>query len=135
MTRQEFCKWLTLRKELATVRIVESLPFMLQLTKQKIEAIDNAADNINMSDVLNYMGMCHASFEIVGYEYSIVMDISDLRAALITERKSIEWSTAELSRRSGVPGNVITAFESGRGDLKLDSFFNIVTALDADIIL
>ena len=133
MTREEFCTALVAVKEKANVRLAECLPIIAQLTLKKIEKIESAEFDFNMSDALLYLEMSKGSMELSHYDYYWVETLQDLSDALKSDRKESELTITDLARRSHVSSKIIAAFEDGRCNLKVDTFLKIADALQLDI--
>ncbi len=132
MTRQEFCRLLTSAKQNAYVRLSESLPYILKLSAHKIEAIETGSENFNITDCFHYIKMCGCCLE---FEWDFCTELSDLRATIQKTRQESKMSRVDLSIKSGVKSNIISAFEDGCSTLKIDSFLRIADALNATITI
>lgn len=132
MTRQEFGTILVKAKKEANVKLIESLPYIQQLSPKRIEVIETGAYNYELVDAFLYINMCGATLEIL---CDFVTTIQDLRKALSRELKNFDMSVSRLSQLSGVPVSAINAFLEGHARLKIDSFLKIADALGEEIVI
>lgn len=133
MNCAELCEELVKQKDCAHVCLKDSLPYILQLSAKKIEAIERGFGSFNVNDMMLYILMCKASLIITGQEYWIIGTIDDLRECIKRERESAGISPRQFARSVKVPMTVIDAFENRDGGLRIDSFLDITNALDLEI--
>ena len=133
MDCDELCKELVKQKDDAHVRLKDSLPYILQLTNKKIEAIECGKGSFNVNDFMLYLKMCNASINLLGQEYWFIDTVDDLRSCLKSERECYNISARKLARSVKVPFAVVDAFESRDGGLRIDSFLEIINFLDIEI--
>lgn len=133
MDCEELCKELVKRKDCAHVNLKDSLPYILQLTNKKVEAIERGMGSFNVNDLMLYLNMCNASINLVGQGFWPINTVDDLRKCVKNEREFYNISSRKLARSVKVPIVVIEAFESRDGGLRIDSFLEIIKVLDIDI--
>ena len=133
MDCDELCKELVKQKDEATVRLKDSLPYILQLTNKKVEAIERGVGSFNVNDLMLYLKMCNASINLIGQDFWLIDTVDDLRKCIKNEREFYDISSRKLARSVKVPIVVIEAFESRGGGLRIDSFLEIIKVLDIDI--
>lgn len=127
MNRQELSAILRDIKSTAHVKLTDALPYIQQLSSNRIEAIENAADDYTVRDLIAFVKMCDKSLYLNQCES--VNNMDDLRECLIEERKSFDMSPRQLAKAAGVPFSILTAFEEGRCGLRVDTFLKLVNAL------
>lgn len=132
MTRQEFCKMLVAVSENATVKIHDCLPHIFKLSQHKIDVLLTGSESFNMTDCFHFIQACDCAME---FEWEYCTELSDLRAAIKKTRQDYGMSRRDLSIKSGVHTNIISAFEDGRCELKIDSFLRIADTLNATITI
>lgn len=132
MTRQEFGATLMTAKKETNVKLIESLPYIQQLSPKRIEAIETGAYNYELADAFLYINMCGATLEMLP---DFITSIQNLRKALSRELKNFDMSISRLSQLSGVSVSVINAFLEGHTRLKIDSFLKIADALGKKIVI
>ena len=133
MTRQEFCMLLMGVKNSAEVKLCDALSYAVQLSFKKIDAIESAQTDFNLSDTFLYLKMCHCTLEMRGYGMVFVDTLEETRKYLKYERQQNEWSVVDLAKRSHVSSKIIYAFEDGRCGLKIYTFLKLINALDVTI--
>lgn len=133
MTRQEFCMLLVGVKNSAEVKLRDALSYAAQLSFRKIDAIESAKTDFNLSDALLYLQMCHCTLELSGYGMTFVDTLEETRKYLQYERQQNEWSVVDLAKRSHVSSKIIYAFEDGRCGLRIDTFLKLIDALSLTI--
>lgn len=133
MNCTELCKQLVKQKDCAHVCLKDSLPYILQLSAKKIEAIERGFGSFNVNDMMFYILMCKTSLIITGQEYWMISTVDDLRECIKQEREFAEISSRQLAKSVKVPMTVIDAFENRDGGLRIESFLDIVNALDLEI--
>lgn len=133
MNCAELCERLVKQKDCAHVCLKDSLPYILQLSAKKIEAIERGFGSFNVNDMMLYILMCKASLIITGQEYWIIGTIGDLRECIKREREFSGISSRQLAKSVKVPMTVIDAFENRDGGLRIESFLDIANALDLEI--
>lgn len=132
MTRQDFSQMLAIASENATVKINDCLPHIFKLSKHIIDVLLTGSESFNMTDCFHFIQACDFTMEFEG-EYCT--ELSDLRAAIKKTRQDYKMSRRDLSIKSGVHTNVISAFEDGSCTLKIDSLLRITDALNATITI
>lgn len=130
MTRREFCMLLTGAKNSAKVKLHDALLYAAQLSFRKIDAIESAQTDFNLSDALLYLKMCHCTLEMRGYDTTFADTLEEIKTYLKYERQQNGWSVVDLAKRSHVSSKIIYAFEDGRCGLKIDTFLKLINALD-----
>ena len=133
MTRQDFCMLLVDAKNLAEVKLCDALSYAARLSFRKIDAIESAQTDFNLSDAFLYLKMCHSTLEISGYGMTFVDTLNEIRKYLKYERQQNEWSVVDLTKHSHVSSKIIYAFEDGRCGLKVDTFLKLIDALGLTI--
>ncbi len=134
MNCTELCKQLVKQKNTAHVCLKDSLPYILQLTSKKIEAIEHGYGSFNINDMMLYIHMCHASITLRGQaDCWIIGSVDDLRECIKREREFIDLSARQLAKNVKVPLTVLSAFEERDGGLRIESFLDIVNFMDIDI--
>lgn len=133
MNCTELCKQLVKQKDSAHVCLKDSLPYILQLSAKKIEAIERGFGSFNVNDMMLYILMCKASLILTGQEYWMINDVDDLRECIKRERESAGISSRQLAKSVKVPMTVIEAFENRDGGLRIESFLDIINALEIEI--
>lgn len=133
MNCTELCEQLVKQKDCAHVCLKDSLPYILQLSAKKIDAIERGFGSFNVNDMMLYIRMCKASLVITGQEYWMIGTIDDLRECIKREREYAGISSRQFARDIKVPMTVIDAFEDRDGGLRIDSFLDIINALDLEI--
>lgn len=133
MNCTELCEQLVKQKDCAHVCLKDSLPYILQLSAKKIEAIERGFGSFNVNDMMLYILMCKTSFILTGYEYWIISTVDDLRECIKRERECAGISSRQLAKNVKVPMTVIDAFENRDGGLRIESFLDIINALDIEI--
>lgn len=133
MNCTELCEQLVKQKDEAHVRLKDSLPYILQLSNKKIEAIERGFGSFNVNDMMLYILMCKTSFILTGQEYWIISTVDDLRECIKREREFAGISPRQLAKNVKVPMTVIDAFENRDGGLRIESFLDIINALDIEI--
>lgn len=132
MTRQDFSQMLAIASENATVKINDCLPHIFKLSKHKIDVLLTGSESFNMTDCFHFIQACDFTME---FEWEYCKELSDLRAAIKKTRQDYKMSRRDLSIKSGVHTNVISAFEDGSCTLKIDSLLRIADALNATITI
>lgn len=132
MTRQEFSKMLLSAKQDATVKINDCLPYIFKLSQNKVDALITGSENFNMTDCFHFIQACNYCME---FDWEFCRDLSDLRVAIKETRERYEMSRKDVAMKSGVHLSIISAFEDGRCELKIDSFLRIADALNATITI
>lgn len=132
-TRQELCDELIYLKEHANVKLTEVIPAILKLTQKKIEAVENPESECNISDVLLYLQMCYASFEIGYFDLDFADDMDSLRKSIKSIYRDKGISLEMLAKQSRVPSRTIDNFLYRKGNLTVDAFLAIVNALDTTL--
>lgn len=135
MNCTELCKQLVKQKNCAQVCLKDSLPYILQLSAKKIEAIECGFGAFNVNDLMLYVNMCNASLVLSGMEYWPISSVDDLRECVKQERESAGIPCWRLAKIVKVPMKVIEAFEDRGGGLRIDSFCDIINTLDIGIQL
>lgn len=133
MNCTELCEQLVKQKDCAHVCLKDSLPYILQLSAKKIEAIERGFGSFNVNDMMLYILMCKTSFILTGQEYWIISTVDDLRECIKREREFAGISSRQLAKNVKVPMTVIDAFENRDGGLRIESFLDIINALDIEI--
>ena len=134
-TRRELCNQLVRAKENATIRLIDSLPAIWQLSKQKVDAIEDPEVDCYISDVLLYLQMCRASFDIALYDEEWIDNMDELRECIKTMRKDVDLSVVDLAKRARVSSHIIERFLYNKGNLSTDSFLRILNALGASLTI
>lgn len=127
MNRQELSAILRSIKATAHVKLSDALPYIQQLSTNRIEAIENASDDYTVRDLIAFVKMCDKSLYLNQCES--VDNIDDLRECLIKECKSFDMSSRQLAKAASVPFSILTAFEEGRCGLRVDTFLKLANAL------
>ena len=133
MTRPEFCMLLVGAKNSAEVKLRDALSYAAQLSFKKIDAIESAQTDYNLSDAFLYLKMCHCTLELSGYGMAFVDTLEEIIPYLKYERQQNEWSVVDLAKRSHVSSKIIYAFEDGRCGLRIDTFLKLINTLDLTI--
>lgn len=133
MDCNELCKELVKRKDCAHVSLKDSLPYILQLSEKKVQAIEHGVGGFNVNDLMLYIHMCNASINLLGQEFWVIDSVDDLRKCIKSERDFYNISSKKLARTVKIPIAVIEAFESRGGGLRIDSFLDIINTLDIHI--
>lgn len=133
MNCTELCKQLVKQKDESHARLKDSLPYILQLSAKKIEAIERGFGSFNVNDMMLYILMCKASLIINGQEYWEICSVDDLRECIKQERECAGISSRQLAKGVKVPMTVIDAFENRDGGLRIESFLDIINALELEI--
>lgn len=127
MNRQELSAILRNTKASAHVKLSDALPYIQQLSSNRIEAIENASDDYTVRDLIAFVKMCDKSLCI--NQCQSVDSLDDLRECLTEERMEIDMTIRQLAKEAGVPFSILTAFEEGRCGLRVDTFLKLVNAL------
>ena len=134
MNRSEFSTKLVKLKNKAQVRLKDSLPYALQLNKNKVDALEKGTFDYVMENVFLYLKMCGTSMEIKGRDVTYSTDnIDGLRKAIIAIRTSAGLSIRDLAKQSSTYISVLEAFEDGRCDLRIDTFLKLADTLEMKI--
>ena len=133
MDCKELCEQLVKQKNSAQVYLTDSLPYILQLSNKKIEAIECGFEGFNVNDMMLYIKMCNTCVHLIGWEDWMINTVDELRECLKREREMADISIRQLARSVKVPMVVIEAFEKRDGGLKIESFLDIVDALNIEI--
>lgn len=134
MDCKELCKQLVEQKNNAQVYLKDSLPYILQLSHKKIEAIECGFGGFNVNDMMLYINMCNSNIHLIGWEDWMIRTVDELRECLRREREQADISVRQLARGVKVPIAVIEAFEKRDGGLRIDSFLDITDALNIEIL-
>lgn len=134
MDCKELCEQLVKQKNSAQVYLKDSLPYILQLSNKKIEAIECGFGGFNVNDMMLYIKMCNTCVHLIGWEDWMINTVDELRECLKREREMADISIRQLARSVKVPMVVIEAFEKRDGGLKIESFLDIVDALNIEIL-
>jgi len=118
--------------ENATIKISDSLPYIFKLSQHKIDVLLTGSESFNMTDCFNLIQAFNCTME---FNWEFCTELSDLRVAIKNTRQYYDLSRRELSMKSGVHTNIISAFEDGRCTMKIDSFLRIADALNAIITI
>lgn len=133
MDCKELCEQLVKQKNSAQVYLKDSLPYILQLSNKKIEAIECGFGGFNVNDMMLYLNMCDSCIHLIGWEDWMVRTVDELRECFRYEREQADISVRQLARSIKVPIVVIEAFEKRDGGLRIDSFLDITDALNIEI--
>ncbi len=133
MDCKELCEQLVKQKNSAQVYLKDSLPYILQLSNKKIEAIECGFGGFNVNDMMLYLNMCDSCIHLIGWEDWMVRTVDELRECFRHEREQAAISVRQLARSIKVPIVVIEAFEKRDGGLRIDSFLDITDALNIEI--
>jgi len=134
MKRSEFSTKLVKLKNKAQVRLKDSLPYALQLNKNKVDALEKGTFDYVMENVFLYLKMCGTSMEIKGRDVTYSTDnIDGLRKAIVAIRMSAGLSIRDLAKQSSTYISVLEAFEDGRCDLRIDTFLKLADTLEMKI--
>lgn len=134
MNRSEFSTKLVKLKNKAQVRLKDSLPYALQLNKNKVDALEKGTFDYVMENVFLYLKMCGTSMEIKGRDVTYSTDnIDGLRKAIVAIRMSAGLSIRDLAKQSSTYISVLEAFEDGRCDLRIDTFLKLADTLEMKI--
>ena len=133
MNCTELCEQLVKQKDEAHVRLKDSLPYILQLSNKKIEAIERGFSGFNVNDMMLYLNMCNSYIHLIGWEDWMINTVEELRECFKRERELADVSIRQLARSVKVPVVVIEAFEKRDGGLRIDSFLDIADALNIEI--
>lgn len=129
MDCKTLCELLVKQKDEAQVRLKDSLPYILQLSSRKIEAIECGFGGFNVNDMMSYINMCSSHIHLVGWEDWMISTVDELRKCFMRERELADVSIRQLARSVNVPVAVIEAFEKRDGRLRIDSFLDIADDL------
>lgn len=80
-----------------------------------------------------YILMCKTSFILTGQEYWEISTVDDLRECIKRESEFAGISSRQLAKGVKVPMTVIDAFENRDGGLRIESFLDIINALELEI--
>ena len=133
MNCAELCEQLVKQKDCAHVCLKDSLPYILQLSAKKIEAIERGFSGFNVNDMMLYVKMCNTCVHLIGWEDWMINTVEELRECFKRERELADVSIKQLARSVKVPVVVIEAFENRDGNLRIDSFLDITEALNIEI--
>jgi len=133
MDCKTLCELLVKQKDEAQVRLKDSLPYILQLSSKKIEAIERGFSGFNVNDMMLYINMCNSYIHLIGWEDWIIRTVDELRECFMREREMANVSIRQLARSVKVPIVVIEAFEKRDGGLRIDSFLDITDTLNIEI--
>lgn len=133
MDCKELCEQLVKQKNSAQVYLKDSLPYILQLSHKKIEAIECGFGGFNVNDMMLYLNMCDSCIHLIGWEDWMINTVEELRECFKREREMANISTRQLARSIKVPIAVVEAFEKRDGGLRIDSFLDITDALNIEI--
>ena len=133
MNCTELCEQLVKQKDCAHVCLKDSLPYILQLSAKKIEAIERGFSGFNVNDMMLYVKMCNTCVHLIGWEDWMINTVDELRECFKRERELADVSIKQLARSVKVPVVVIEAFENRDGNLRIDSFLDIAEALNIEI--
>lgn len=134
MTRFEFSDKLVKLKDRAQVRLKDSLPYALQLNKNKVDALEKGTFDYVMGNVFLYLKMCGTGMEITWRDTTYSTDnVGGLRKAIVAARMAAGLSVRELARQSSTYLSVPEAFEDGRCDLRIDTFLKLADTLGINI--
>ncbi len=134
MNCTELCEQLVKQKDCAHVCLKDSLPYILQLSSKKIEAIERGFSGFNVNDMMLYINMCNSYIHLIGWEDWMIRTVDELRECFMRERELADISIKQLARSVKVPIVVIEAFEKRDGGLRIDSFLDIADALNIEIL-
>ena len=133
MNCTELCKQLVKQKNGAHVCLKDSLPYILQLSAKKIEAIERGFGSFNVNDMMLYINMCGTCIELNGYDAWYAKSVDDLRECLKRERQDNNISIRQLAKSAKVPVVVLEAFEERDGGLRIESFLDILSILGIEL--